>query len=177
MSYYSSLSFGFFLILGEKPISKDITKVIKTSEETGTTIEPEEIIVLQNTGNLKCQVLLLTVIPPWTRKRDVTLSLLYNSARKIINIISDIGYRSIGIPLDIADDFPSHMYATVLTNNFWKLRKKFGHFVHLYGYADSISTVEDIDEFLISEIIMLGHMSRIVFDKHFHKEGIIVYSV
>ena len=64
MSYYSLLSFGFFLILGGKPISKDITKVLKTSEETGTAIEPEEIIVLQNTGNLKCQVLLLEQLSP-----------------------------------------------------------------------------------------------------------------
>lgn len=111
-------------------------------------------------------MLLLTVIPPWARTRDVTLSSLYNCARRIINIIADTGYRSLGIPLDIADDFPSNMYASILINNFWKLRKKFGHFVHLYGYADTLSTVEDIDDFLISEIIVFGHMSRIVFDKH-----------
>ncbi|XP_052082223.1 uncharacterized protein LOC127719906 [Mytilus californianus] len=151
---------------GGKAVDADIAKLLKNSEETGTAIEPEEIIVIQNTGNLKCQMLLLTVIPPWARKRDVTLSLLYNCARRIINIIAHTGYRSLGIPLDIADDFPSHMYASILINNFWKLRKKFGHFVHLYGYADTLSTVEDIDDFLISEIIILGHMSRIVFDKH-----------
>ncbi|VDI75050.1 Hypothetical predicted protein [Mytilus galloprovincialis] len=152
--------------IGGKAVNADIAKLLKNSEETGTAIEPEEIIVIQNTGNLKCQMLLLTVIPPWARTRDVTLSSLYNCARRIINIIADTGYRSLGIPLDIADDFPSNMYASILINNFWKLRKKFGHFVHLYGYADTLSTVEDIDDFLISEIIVFGHMSRIVFDKH-----------
>ncbi|CAG2231085.1 unnamed protein product [Mytilus edulis] len=152
--------------IGGKAVNAGIAKLLKNSEETGTAIEPEEIIVIQNTGNLKCQMLLLTVIPPWARTRDVTLSSLYNCARRIINIIADTGYRSLGIPLDIADDFPSNMYASILINNFWKLRKKFGHFVHLYGYADTLSTVEDIDDFLISEIIVFGHMSRIVFDKH-----------
>lgn len=47
--------------------------------------------------------------------------------------------------------------------------------MHVFGYADTQSTVEDIDEFLMSEILILGHWSHIVFDKPKHFKGMYVY--